>query len=66
MAKILLVQGVFCARIELANDDFQGRRPGEENVAKDRWRLSGNGSLPPDQTISRRARIATPKNKKDR
>lgn len=66
MAKILLVQGVFCARIELANDDFQGRRPTEENAGKDWWRLSGNGSLPPDRTITCRVRIATPKNKKDR
>jgi len=64
MAKILLVQGVFCARIELADDDSQERRTGEQNSAKDGWRLTSNGSLPPDRTITRRVRIATPKNNK--
>jgi len=66
MAKILLVQGVFCARIEIANDDFQGRRPGEEGVGKDRCRLTCNGSLLPDRTVARRVQIVTPKNKKDK
>ena len=64
MAKILLVQGVFCARIELANDDSQERRPNEGTAGKDGWRLTGHGSLPPDWTIPSRSRIATPKKTK--
>lgn len=60
MAKILLLQGVFFARTELASEDSQERRPNEGTAGKDRWRVTCHGSLPHERTTPSLPRIATP------
>jgi hypothetical protein len=60
MAKILLVQGMFCARIELI-DDSDERSFKKDNAVKDASCLDGSMSFAPDRTITSHVRTATSK-----